>query len=131
MDQQAGCNTDWQKRGARTLTRHPPEETIQEQFRPEGPFAGLIQITGLNNYLWVRNLSCKDIVKFLARMVFLSILREPGEGRGGVPLQNPEITSRKACLSNAECPSLGPPVCGLMREDLEAQQRYFSYRALP
>ena len=37
---------------------------------------------------------------------FLSILRGPGEGRGGapgtVPLQNLEVTSRKACLRNAE-----------------------------
>ena len=37
---------------------------------------------------------------------FLGILRGPGEGRGGapgtVPLQNPEVTSRKACLRNAE-----------------------------
>ena len=38
--------------------------------------------------------------------LFLGILRGPGEGRGGapgtVPLQNPEVTSRKACLRNAE-----------------------------
>ena len=36
----------------------------------------------------------------------LGIVRGPGEGRGGapgtVPLQNPEVTSRKACLRNAE-----------------------------
>ena len=36
----------------------------------------------------------------------LGILRGPGEGRGGapgtVPLQNPEVTSRKACLRNAD-----------------------------
>ena len=38
--------------------------------------------------------------------LFLGILRGPGEGRGGAPgtvtLQNPEVTSRKACLRNAE-----------------------------
>ena len=38
--------------------------------------------------------------------LFWGILRAPGEGRGGasgtVPLQNPEVTSRKACLRNAE-----------------------------
>ena len=40
----------------------PPPETIQEQFWPEEPFTGLIQITGLNNYLWEKKiLSCKDI----------------------------------------------------------------------
>ena len=37
--------------------------------------------------------------------LFLGILSGPGEGRGGapgtVPLQNPEVTSRKACLRNA------------------------------
>ena len=38
--------------------------------------------------------------------LFLGILSGPGEGRGGapgtVPLQNPEVTSRKACLRNAD-----------------------------
>ena len=38
--------------------------------------------------------------------IFLGIVRGPGEGRGGapgtVPLQNPEVTSRKTCLRNAE-----------------------------
>ena len=45
--------------------------------------------------------------KHVSFELFLSILREPGEGRGGdpgtVPLQNPEVTSRKACLRNADC----------------------------
>ena len=44
--------------------------------------------------------------KYVSFEVFLSLLREPGKGRGGdpgtVPLQNPEVTSRKACLRNAE-----------------------------
>ena len=35
----------------------------------------------------------------------LGILRGPGEGRGDapgtIPLQNPHVTSRKACLRNA------------------------------
>ena len=44
--------------------------------------------------------------EYVSFELFLGILRGPGEGRGGapgtVPLQNPEITSRKACLRNAE-----------------------------
>ena len=44
--------------------------------------------------------------KYVSFELFLSILRGLGEGRGGapgtVPLQNPEVTSRKACLRNAE-----------------------------
>ena len=44
--------------------------------------------------------------KYVSLELFLSILRGPGEGRGGapatVPLQNQEVTSRKACLRNAE-----------------------------
>ena len=44
--------------------------------------------------------------KYVSFEFFLSILRAPGEGRGGapgtVPLQNPEVTSRKACLRNAD-----------------------------
>ena len=38
---------------------------------------------------------------------FWGILSGSGEGQGGapgtVPLQNPEVTSRKACLRNADC----------------------------
>ena len=44
--------------------------------------------------------------KYVSFELFLGILRGPGEGRGGapgtVPLQNPQVTSRKACLRNAE-----------------------------
>ena len=44
--------------------------------------------------------------KYVSFGIFLGILRGPGEGRGGapgtVPLQNPHVTSRKACLRNAE-----------------------------
>ena len=44
--------------------------------------------------------------RYVSFALFLGILRGPGEGRGGapgtVPLQNPEITSRKACLRKAE-----------------------------
>ena len=44
--------------------------------------------------------------KYVSFGFFLGILRGPGEGRGGapgtVPLQNPQVTSRKACLRNAE-----------------------------
>ena len=44
--------------------------------------------------------------KYVSFEFFLSILRAHGEGRGGapgtVPLQNPEVTSRKACLRNAD-----------------------------
>ena len=43
--------------------------------------------------------------------LFLGILRGPGEGRGGAPgtvsLQNPEVTSRNACLRNADLSSRG------------------------
>ena len=48
--------------------------------------------------------------KYVSFGLFLSILKESGEGRGGtpgtVPLKNPEVTSRKACLRNADS-SLG------------------------
>ena len=44
--------------------------------------------------------------EYVSFELLLGILRGPGEGRGGtpgtVPLQNPEVTSRKACLRNAE-----------------------------
>ena len=44
--------------------------------------------------------------EYVSFELFLGILRGPGEGRGGapgtVPLQNPEVTSRKACLRNAD-----------------------------
>ena len=44
--------------------------------------------------------------EYVSFELFLGILSGPGEGRGGapgtVPLQNPEVTSRKACLRNAE-----------------------------
>ena len=44
--------------------------------------------------------------KYVSFELLLSILRGPGEGRGGVPgtvpLQNPEVTSRKAYLRNAD-----------------------------
>ena len=45
--------------------------------------------------------------KYVSFELFLSILKKPGEGKGGgapgtVPLQNQEVTSRKACLKNAE-----------------------------
>ena len=44
--------------------------------------------------------------RYVSFELFLSILREPGEGRRGAPgtvhLQNPEVTSRKACLRNAD-----------------------------
>ena len=43
--------------------------------------------------------------EYVSFELFLGILSGPGEGRGGapgtVPLQNPEVTSRKACLRNA------------------------------
>ena len=39
--------------------------------------------------------------KYVSFEFFLSILKGPGEGRGGTaPLQNPEVTSRKAYLRN-------------------------------
>ena len=44
--------------------------------------------------------------KYVSFELILGILRGPREGRGGapgtVPLQNPEVTSRKACLRNAD-----------------------------
>ena len=44
--------------------------------------------------------------EYVSFELYLGILRGPGEGRGGapgtVPLQNPEVTSRKACLRNAD-----------------------------
>ena len=44
--------------------------------------------------------------KYVSFEFILGILGGPGEGRGGapgtVPLQNPQVTSRKACLRNAE-----------------------------
>ena len=44
--------------------------------------------------------------KYVSFELLLSILRGPGERRGGalgtVPLQFPEVTSRKACLRNDE-----------------------------
>ena len=44
--------------------------------------------------------------QYVSFELFLGILRGPGEGPGGapgtVPLQNPEVTSRKACLRNAD-----------------------------
>ena len=44
--------------------------------------------------------------EYVSFELFLGILSGPGEGRGGapgtVPLQNREVTSRKACLRNAE-----------------------------
>ena len=46
------------------------------------------------------------VPEYVSFELFLCILRGPGEGQGGapgtVPLQNPEVTSRKACLRNAE-----------------------------
>ena len=54
--------------------------------------------------------------KYISFELFLSILRKPGEGRGGapgtVPLQNPEVTSRKACLRNADSCTVRNPVSG-------------------
>ena len=49
--------------------------------------------------------------RYVSFELFLSILREPGEGRRGapgtVPLQNPEVTARKARLRNADlCPRI-------------------------
>ena len=48
-----------------------------------------------------------DGTKYGSFELYLGILRGPGEGRGGgpctiVPLQNPRVTSWKACLRNAE-----------------------------
>ena len=44
--------------------------------------------------------------KHVSFELLLGIFRAPGEGRGGapgtVPLQNPKVTSRKACFRNAE-----------------------------
>ena len=44
--------------------------------------------------------------KYVSFELLLGILRGPGEGRGGapgtVPFPNPQVTSRKACLRNAE-----------------------------
>ena len=44
--------------------------------------------------------------KYTSFELLLGILGGPGEARGGgrgtVPLQNPKVTSRKACLRNAE-----------------------------
>ena len=44
--------------------------------------------------------------KYVSFELLLGILGGPGEGRGGapgtVPLQNPKVTSRKACLRNAD-----------------------------
>ena len=44
--------------------------------------------------------------EYVSFELLLGILSGPGEGRGGapgtVPLQNPEVTSRKACLRNAD-----------------------------
>ena len=44
--------------------------------------------------------------EYVSFELVLGILRGLGEGRGGtpgtVPVQNPEVTSRKACLRNAE-----------------------------
>ena len=44
--------------------------------------------------------------EYVSFELFLRIIRGPGDGRGGtpgtVPLQNQEVTSRKACLRNAE-----------------------------
>ena len=49
---------------------------------------------------------------FLFFEIFLGILRGPGEGGGGtpgmVPLQNPQATSPKACLRNADLVCLFP-----------------------
>ena len=44
--------------------------------------------------------------EYISFQLFLGILRGRGEGRGGAPgtlhLQNLQVTSRKACLRNAE-----------------------------
>ena len=59
--------------------------------------------------------------EYVSFELFLGILTGPGKGRGGapgtVPLQNPEVTSRKACLRNAGS-AIGP---GLLA-DLRAYQ---------
>ena len=48
--------------------------------------------------------------KYVSFELVLGILRGPREGRGGtpgmVPLQNPEVTSQKACLRDADPPRL-------------------------
>ena len=47
-----------------------------------------------------------DGTKYVLFALFLGIVRGPRKGRGGgpgtVPLQNPQVTSRKACLRNAD-----------------------------
>ena len=66
--------------------------------------------------------------EYVSFELFLGILRGPGEGRGGapgtVPLQNPEVTLRKACLRNADkrgvfvsfvVPKKAPGFCRLRR----------------
>ena len=51
--------------------------------------------------------------EYVSFELFLGILWGPGEGRGGapstVPLQNPEVTSRKACLRNTDPRFSGRP----------------------
>ena len=50
--------------------------------------------------------------EYVSFELFLGILKGPGEGRGGapgtVPLQNPEVISRKACLRSVD-------VCAYLR----------------
>ena len=63
--------------------------------------------------------------EYVSFELFLGILSGPGEGRGDapgtVPLQNPEVTSRKACLRNAEKSIVSIRVCDHCLRDHLAQ----------
>ena len=69
--------------------------------------SGLVPSTFFKTYFWAFLGPCvQGGTEYVSFELFLGILSGPGEGRGGapgtVPLQNPEVTSRKACLRNTD-----------------------------